>query len=78
MTGEYIQTSGVTESLLGGGGQRGRPDLHLGAGDLEDGIAMIFFPITFIVKCQMGGGGGRMVGPWCEWGRGGTDSDLCD
>ena len=58
--------SSVTESLFGGGGQRGEPDLRLGGGGQEDGIAMRFFPITFIVHNQKSNGGGG--GAWCEWG----------
>ena len=47
-----------------GGGANGGPGL-------EDGIAMIFFPITFIVhnlKSIVGGGGGNGGGGVCEWG----------
>ena len=46
----------------GGGAKGGGADLRLGVGgDQEDGIAMMFFPITFIVHNQKLNGG-----PWCE------------
>ena len=43
----------------GGGQERGRPSI---GGGQEDGIAMIVFPITFIVHNQKSNGEGLMGG----------------
>ena len=39
-----------------------------GGGGLDDGIAMILFPNTFIVHNQKSTGGGAIRQTWCERG----------
>ena len=54
---------GVTESLFWGWGpKRGQTFIWGGGGGLEDSIAMIFCPITFIVHNQKSNGGGGPMG----------------
>ena len=61
-----LSVSGVTESLfiyfwVGGVGDGGNGGQTLIWGCQENGIAMIFFPISFIVYNQKSNGGGGTV-----------------